>query len=91
MSAWRVRWRWITDFEDPRTTLLVCSVVLVGGSAAVVAMMDRGGFDAVWAIVWIVVSVGQLVWALLRFLTWRESQGTVTSSSPHPSGDEDLR
>ena len=67
---------WIADLEDPRTTLLVSVVVLAVGWLAVASWLSRGALEAVWAVVWIVVSVGQLIWALIRYFTWRRRRPT---------------
>ena len=71
MSVLAVAKQWITDMEDPGTVLTVSLAVLVGGSATVVSMLSTGSLDALRAGVWVVVSVGQLIWAQLRYLTWR--------------------
>jgi hypothetical protein len=60
--------------EDPRTVLTLCVVVLVVGVFGTVAFISDGGALAVVAVVWLVVAIGQLVWAWFKFRDWRSER-----------------
>jgi len=63
---------WIFNREDPRTVLLGTVFVLVVGSFTVVRVGDGFGlFTPVFVVGWFVLSVGQFLWAVIRYRRWR--------------------
>jgi hypothetical protein len=67
--------RWIFDLSDPRTVLLATVLILVGGTYPALHFWAQGeGFAPVFAAIWIVGSIGQLVWAVIKYARWRSTQ-----------------
>ncbi len=66
--------RWLLDREDPRTVLAGCIAILVFGVAMAAPMLDSG-IPLAFLLIWYVVSVGQLIWAALRYGQWRRLDG----------------
>ena len=62
---------WLFDREDPRTVLLATVVILLWGGFVVSRMIGDGGFGFFFATGWLVLSVGQVIWAAVRYRRWR--------------------
>jgi hypothetical protein len=62
---------WLLDRQDPRTVLLTTIVILAAGGIFVVAMFDQGALFVAFGATWLVVSVGQLIWAAIGFRRWQ--------------------
>lgn len=62
---------WLLDRQDPRTVLLTTIVILAAAGIVVVAMFDQGALFVAFGAAWLVVSVGQLMWAAIGFRRWQ--------------------
>ncbi len=62
MSA---RWSW--DRSSPGFVLVSAIVVLIFGGFVAPRLLSQGGGTAIFGAVWLVVAVGQLIYAAWRF------------------------
>ena len=69
-----VKWRWLVDREDPRTVLLVSVLILGIGIVMVRSLLDSG-LPLAFVVLWFVLSVAQLVRAVLHYRRWRRRAG----------------
>ena len=67
-------WRWILDREDPRTIFVVTVAILAIGGLLAAPALDDGGWLSILAATWIVVSVAQLVWSIVKLRRWQQQR-----------------
>lgn len=68
-----VSFRWIVDRQDPRTLLLLNTLILIAGFVIVPSFVRAGGVWVVIAVVWFIVIVAQEVRALILVRRWRSA------------------
>lgn len=66
--------RWITDLEDPRTTLVLYSVILAAMLVLSPERIRDGGAYGVFVAILLVVIVGQVIWSARKVIQLRRSQ-----------------
>lgn len=60
--------RWITDLEDPRTTLILYSAILACLAVIAPGEIREGGAYGVFVAIVLVTVVGQVIWSARRVL-----------------------